>query len=75
MASAAAIGTADAFDISDDGSLIWLTDPSLTPGVVATLSKPANQQALGIQEKTLPADPCTTNSTTREPIRARLTSS
>ena len=47
---AATIGTADAFDISDDGSLIWLTDPSLTPGVVATLSKPANQQALGIQE-------------------------
>jgi hypothetical protein len=47
---AATIGTADAFDISDDGSLIWLTDPSLAPGVVATLSKPANQQALGIQE-------------------------
>ena len=47
---AATIGTADAFDISDDGSLIWLTDPSLTPGVVATLSKPVNQQALGIQE-------------------------
>jgi hypothetical protein len=46
----ATIGTADAFDISDDGSLIWLTDPSLAPGVVATLSKPANQQALGIQE-------------------------
>ena len=47
---AATIGSADAFDISDDGSLIWLTDPSLTPGVVATLSKPVNQQALGIQE-------------------------
>jgi len=47
---AATIGTSDAFDISDDGSLIWLTDPSLAPGVVATLSKPANQQALGIQE-------------------------
>jgi hypothetical protein len=47
---AATIGSADAFDISDDGSLIWLTDPSLTPGVVATLSTPANQQALGIQE-------------------------
>jgi hypothetical protein len=46
----ATIGTADAFDISDDGSLIWLTDPSLTPGVVTTLSAPANQQALGIQE-------------------------
>jgi hypothetical protein len=47
---AATIGTADAFDISDDGSLIWLTDPSLAPGVVARLSMPANQQALGIQE-------------------------
>jgi arylsulfatase A-like enzyme len=47
---AATIGSADAFDISDDGSLIWLTDPSLTPAVVANLSTPANQQALGIQE-------------------------
>jgi hypothetical protein len=47
---AATIGTADAFDISDDGSLIWLADPSLAPAVVATLSMPANQQALGIQE-------------------------
>jgi len=47
---AATIGAADAFDISDDGSLIWLTDPSLTPSVVTTLSDPSNQQALGIQE-------------------------
>jgi hypothetical protein len=47
---AATIGSADAFDISDDASLIWLTDSSLTPAVVATLSTPANQQALGIQE-------------------------
>ena len=47
---AATIGAADAFDISDDGSLIWLTSPSLTNGVVANLSTPANQQALGIQE-------------------------
>src|ERR1700729_2040233 len=47
---AATIGAADAFDISDDGSLIWLTDSSLTPAVVANLSTPANQQALGIQE-------------------------
>jgi hypothetical protein len=47
---AATIGAAEAFDLSDDGSLIWLTGPSLTPGVVATLSTPANQQALGIQE-------------------------
>ena len=46
----ATIGGADAFDISDDGSLIWLTDQSLTSSVVATLSEPANQQALGIQE-------------------------
>jgi len=46
----ATIGSADAFDISDDGSLIWLTDPSLMPAVVANLSQPANQQALGIQE-------------------------
>src|SRR6202042_1266936 len=46
----ATIGSADAFDISDDGSLIWLTDPSLTPAVVANLSTPANQQTLGIQE-------------------------
>ncbi len=44
------VGAAEAFDISDDGSLIWLTDPSLTAGVVANLSTPANQQALGIQE-------------------------
>lgn len=46
----ATIGSADAFDISDDGSLIWLKDPSLAPAVVANLSKPANQAALGIQE-------------------------
>jgi hypothetical protein len=44
------IGSAEAFDISDDGSLIWLTDPELTAGVVATLSEPANQKTLGIQE-------------------------
>lgn len=47
---AATIGSADAFDISDDGSLIWLTDPSLAPAVVSNLSQPANQAALGIQE-------------------------
>jgi len=46
----ATIGTADAFDISDDGSLIWLVDPALVNGVVATLSLPKNQLALGIQE-------------------------
>jgi hypothetical protein len=47
---AATIGSAEAFDISDDGSLIWLTSPSLAPAVVTNLSLPANQQALGIQE-------------------------
>src|ERR1700749_4388666 len=45
----ATIGSADAFDISDDGSLIWLTDPSLAPAGVANLSTPANQTALGTQ--------------------------
>ena len=44
------IGPAEAFDISDDGSLIWLTDQELTPSVVETLSKPTNQKTLGIQE-------------------------
>ncbi|HWZ62675.1 MAG TPA: alkaline phosphatase family protein [Steroidobacteraceae bacterium] len=47
---AATIGSAEAFDISDDGSLIWLTEPSLVDGVVTNISTPANQQALGIQE-------------------------
>lgn len=46
----AAIGSAEAFDISDDGSLIWLTSPSLTPSVVATLGDPTVQDMLGIQE-------------------------
>jgi hypothetical protein len=44
------IGSAEAFDISDDGSLIWLTDSSLTPAVVALLSQQASQDTLGIQE-------------------------
>jgi hypothetical protein len=47
---ATTIGSAEAFDISDDGSLIWLTDSSLTAGVVANLSVPAVQDHLGIQE-------------------------
>lgn len=47
---ASIVGAPYAFDISDDASLIWLTDPSLTAGVVASLSTPANQSALGIQE-------------------------
>jgi hypothetical protein len=44
------IGAPDAFDISDDGSLIWLTDQELAPSVVALLSEPESQQTLGIQE-------------------------
>jgi arylsulfatase A-like enzyme len=47
---ATTIGAAEAFDISDDGSLIWLKSPSLTSGVVASLSLPQHQQTLGIQE-------------------------
>jgi arylsulfatase A-like enzyme len=44
------VGAPYAFDISDDASLIWLKDPSFTAGVIANLSTPANQAALGIQE-------------------------
>ena len=44
------IGSSEAFDISDDASLIWLTCPDLTPKVVSLLSEPDNQQTLGIQE-------------------------
>lgn len=44
------LGSADAFDISDDGSLIWLIDPSLVTSVVKQISDPAVQQLLGIQE-------------------------
>lgn len=44
------IGSAEAFDISDDGSLIWLTSPDLTSKVVSLLSEPDSQQTLGIQE-------------------------
>lgn len=44
------LGAAEAFDISDDGSLIWLADPTRTPSVVAALSQPSTQQLLGIQE-------------------------
>ena len=40
----------ESFDISDDGSLIWLADSSQTKSVVSLLSEPANQQLLGIQE-------------------------
>jgi hypothetical protein len=47
---AALIGAPEAFDISDDGSLIWLTSPTLAPSVVSLLSTPQSQQTLGIQE-------------------------
>ena len=47
---ASIIGSAYAYDISDDGSLIWLQSPEQVNDVVATLSTPANQKALGIQE-------------------------
>lgn len=47
---AALLGSSEAFDISDDGSLIWLTDSSHTSSVVSLLSQPKNQQLLGIQE-------------------------
>lgn len=44
------LGAADAFDISDDGSLIWLTSPSLVTSVVKQISDPTVQAHLGIQE-------------------------
>ncbi len=44
------VGPAEAFDISDDGSLIWLTDQELVGNVVGMLSEPENQKTLGIQE-------------------------
>jgi Type I phosphodiesterase / nucleotide pyrophosphatase len=44
------IGSAYAFDISDDGSLIWLKDPELITDVLPILSTPSSQQALGVQE-------------------------
>src|SRR5271165_1738347 len=44
------LGSAESFDISDDGSLIWLADSSQTSSVVSMLSQPQTQQLLGIQE-------------------------
>jgi hypothetical protein len=44
------IGPAYAFDISDDGSLIWLKDPSLIADVLPNLATPSAQEQLGIQE-------------------------
>jgi len=47
---AAVIGSSYAFDLSDDGSLIWLKNPSQIADVLPTLSSPSTQQELGIQE-------------------------
>jgi len=44
------VGSSYAFDISDDASLIWLSDQSQTASVVNTLAQPANMATLGIQE-------------------------
>ena len=44
------VGAPYAFDISDDSSLIWLTDQAQTNAVVQNMSSSANQSALGIQE-------------------------
>jgi hypothetical protein len=44
------LGPADAFDISDDGSLIWLSDQELLSSVVSQISTPEGEQTLGIQE-------------------------
>lgn len=44
------LGSLESFDISDDGSLIWLADSTQAASVAALLSQPANQQLLGIQE-------------------------
>lgn len=44
------IGSAVAYDQSDDGSVIWLKDHRQSGEAVATLSIPENQQRLGIQE-------------------------
>ncbi len=42
------LGSLEAFDISDDGSLIWLNAQSDTPAAIQILSQ--NQEALGVQE-------------------------
>ena len=44
------LDSGEAFDISDDGSLIWLNDQSETADIATKLSDPANQTTLGIQE-------------------------
>ncbi|MGA3081049.1 MAG: alkaline phosphatase family protein [Terracidiphilus sp.] len=44
------LGSGEAFDISDDGSLIWLNDSSQAGEIAKELSTVANQATLGIQE-------------------------
>jgi hypothetical protein len=44
------LGSGEAFDISDDGSLIWLNDSSQAADIARQLTDPANQATLGIQE-------------------------
>ncbi len=44
------LDSGEAFDISDDGSLIWLKDSSQVADIAKQLSIPANQATLGIQE-------------------------
>jgi len=44
------LGSGEAFDISDDGSLIWLNDSSQAAEIAKQLSLEANQATLGIQE-------------------------
>jgi hypothetical protein len=45
-----AIGSNYAFDVADDGALIWVKDPSRTGAAVAALSEPGTEDRLGIQE-------------------------
>lgn len=45
-----AIGSNYAYDLADDGVLIWLKDQSRTDEAVAALAEPATQVRLGIQE-------------------------
>ena len=44
------LGSGEAFDISDDGSLIWLNDSSRAGEIAKELSTETNQATLGIQE-------------------------
>lgn len=44
------LDSGEAFDLSDDGSLIWLNDQTQTADIAAMLGEPDNQATLGIQE-------------------------